>query len=232
MTSAKGFSQEPVSQDNPQKKDIVEPQALNPAEDTTEPPKHKPKFGFNLYYSTADTAKFDNTVISTSSGSATATTEFKSSGSAGIGMFIADTKPESWGYSGSLLYEPDRDISSVTFSNANATVTAAFSGIKPKFSVLILEGTVIYRWNSFYLPFGLNLSAPKLTTSSGSGTSSLSGGVGAFLGAGFITTENSSVEIFSRSITLKYSESAGTTNVDCGTGYLAGLGFGWKYWFP
>lgn len=193
-------------------------------------PLENKNIGISLYYSLANEVHFDDAFVSTTSGSGKVEATYKTANSVGLGVTWAKMKPQSWGFLGNLVYEPGREINSVTFKGPGGTATANATGTKPKVSFLIIEGNAVYRWNSFYLPFGLNVNAPTLSDTDGANVD-ISGGLGIFLGGGFILGDNSSVEIFVRTISMNMTESSGTTHINYELGTMTGVGFGYKYWF-
>lgn len=189
------------------------------------------RFAANIYYSVADKAKFDDAKVRTSSGaSGSVSASYGTESSPGIGVSYTNVEPQSWGFSGSLLYEPKREVQSFTVSGPGGTFTSSATGTKAKLSFLLLEGNAIYRWHQFYIPLGLNLSIPSLTDT-GSAVYDVKGGVGAFLGAGLFVLENSSIEVFVRSVGFNMTATDGSTTIDFQNGYMSGAGFGWKYYF-
>lgn len=188
------------------------------------------RFSANLYYSVADKATFEDAKVTTTGASGSVNATYGTDSSVGLGVGYLRTEQQSWGFSGSILYEPRREIKSLTVSGPGGTFTSSATGTKAKLSFILLEANAIYRWNEFYIPFGLNLSAPSLTDT-GSDVYDVKGGLGAFLGAGWFIMDNSSIELFVRSIGMKMTATDGTTTIDFQNGYMTGAGFGWKYYF-
>lgn len=190
---------------------------------------NRARLGLSIHYSTANEAKFDDAYVSTDSGSGTLSADFKTKTAVGIGVSLSRMKVQNWGYVTSLFFEMGREVDSVTFSGPGGTASSSFTS-KPKLALFVAEGAVLYRWNSFYLPFGLNISAPALYDT-GNTTTDVSGSIGAFLGAGFILADHSTLDIFVRSISMRMRQSDSTGYIDYALGTMSGLGIGYKYWF-
>ncbi|AFY00440.1 hypothetical protein [Bdellovibrio bacteriovorus] len=189
-----------------------------------------PRLGFSVYYASANQANFEDVYATTSSGSGNLNAEFGTDSSVGIGLTFARMKPQNWGISTSLLLEVGRKINTIKFTGSGGTASGNFTGTKPKLSFLIGEAGLAYRWNTFYIPFGLNLSIPTLTDTDGSSVE-IYGGLGAYFGAGVLLTENSSIDFIIRSVALNMTQTSGTSSIDYGRGSMTGFSLGYKYWF-
>lgn len=197
---------------------------------TSSPTEKSYRWGGAVYYSTADTLKFDSLRVTTASGSGSGTFDFKMSGAVGLDISFTTMTRNSWGFIGSAHYEAARKIKSFTVSGVNGTAT--YSGDNgPNLSFFFLEGNAVYRWENFYLPFGFNYSFPDLTNFGGTGQVTYNGGVGADISVGYFINENFAVEAWSRALMVKLNIDSGTNHIDFGNGLLTGLGLGVKYWF-
>jgi|GEM_PF-1933455 len=218
----------PVVQQQPKKEDIAPAVAT---ETMDLPHRVASSVGVSLHYSFANEMRFDDAYVFSSGGSGKVEATFKASGSAGVGLSWAQMRPMSWGFVGSVLYEPPREIDSVIFKGPGGSSTGVITGTKPKVSFFIFEGNAVYRWNTFYLPFGLNASVPSLSDISSSTNIEVKGNIGAFVGGGFLIGQQSSLEIFLRSIAITMTESDSTGSINYDRGTLTGVGVGYKYWF-
>ena len=93
------------------------------------------------------------------------------------------------------------------------------------------ELNALYRFNQFYIPFGVNFSAPILEYQNTSTTLEVTGGVGVQFGLGYFINDSLAAEFFVRSIGLTLTADSGTTKAEYGRGTLTGAGFGFKYLF-
>lgn len=199
---------------------------------TEMPTPSRRRFAANIYFSVADQINFDDVNVKSSSGSGNIGTTFNTDGSAGVGVNLTVVDPNSWGFTGSLMYEPARKISSLKMSGPGGTLSGTFLN-KPEISFFLAEAGVIYKWNQFYIPLALNYSAPILlyTTTSSTEVWDVGGAVGAYIGAGFLITENAALEFFIRSIGMTSKVTDGSDSIDFKNGYISGVGFGYKYYF-
>lgn len=186
-------------------------------------------FGVSLHYSVANEVRFNKAFVTTTTSSGNVEAVFRTDNGVGLGVTYARMETNSWGFLGNLIYEPGREISSVKFTGSGGTATANFTN-SPRVSFLITEANAVYRWNTFYLPFGINVCAPALHDTQGS-IVSVSSGFGVFLGGGLLINESSSLELFIRSLGLRMTETSDAGSIDYDLGTMAGLGFGYKYWF-
>lgn len=203
-------------------------QEERPAANTFKEFKRFEWIGINIYYTAADEARFNDVEVTESGSSGTVEAEFSVETGIGFGASFMSMEERSWGFSGGVNFEPAREIKSVTFTGPGGTATGVLSSTK--MSVLFFEGNAIYRWDKFYLPFGLNFSIPRLTSPSSS-TVDIKGSVGAFVGAGFLLNDNCALELFARSIGFNMTEKTSTTTIDYGYGALTGAGLGFKFLF-
>lgn len=188
------------------------------------------RMGVNLYYSAADEVEFNSAYASTTSGSGNISAKFKTDGALGMGLSLTRMSANSFGFALNAAVEFGREIKSVTFTGAGGTSTGVGTGTLPKLSILYVEYQGVYRWDQFYLPFGINISAPYVSDYYGAKLD-VKSGFGFVIGAGFIVNENISVEALARSIGLYLKESDSSGYVDYRYGTLAGATIGLKYRF-
>ncbi|WP_373998037.1 hypothetical protein [Bdellovibrio bacteriovorus] len=192
--------------------------------------KTGPRVSVSLYYSTATKARFEDTYVSSTSGSGYVDTTYTMDSSAGLGVSYSRLNPQSWGFVGSILWEPKRKVKSLEVEGPGGTVSGDLVD-SPELTLLIFEGNMAYRWENIYIPFGLNYSAPFLSYNSSSTWWSVSGGLGAYVGLGMIMSPNFTLELFIRSVGLEMTAADSTGTIDFKRGSLAGFGAGWKYTF-
>lgn len=144
-----------------------------------------------------------------------------------------NTPDNSWGVIGGLTYDFERKFDGGTIKGGGQSATLSAGSDPSKLQMTVLYANAVYRWNEFYLPFGLNISLPKYTPpNSYTGTSDVKGGLGVQLGVGFYFTEHFVGEIVSRAAAVKMSGVSSTgTKTDYGTGFFSTLMFTGKYLF-
>lgn len=195
----------------------------------------KPSFfdghwGLVVGYSTAKNIKFNNGEYKTGGSTYDFDATIKGQTVPSIGITYARMHPNAWGFSGGLTYEFPRELKSFSVTTSGGTATGFTTG-SPKLSIFLIEANMLYRWDKFYLPFGMNISIPY-TSGGGADHDAFGPMAGAYGGAGYIFMEHMSVEVFARlvGVTIKDDNTPGA-EVDYGSGYLAGVGANLKYWF-
>lgn len=216
----------PVADEESAKNEKIEPQQTRP--ETY--PGLKANFYTNVYYSTANKILFSQD-HKLNGGAVSLTSEFGTSASVGLGIGIAQMATYGLGYSLAWLYEPTREVDSVKFSGPGGTAVANFTGIKPKISFMAIEGNFIYRWDRFYLPFGANLSIPRISDTAPGETWTAKGALGLSLGMGVFVSPKVSFDASFRTIGVNLDMSDKTTTIDFGYGALGGLVLGGKFYF-
>lgn len=192
----------------------------------------KTRIGMSAHLSLANKAKFSNLTATNGTTSATGEAEFSTQSALGVGVNLMSSKAESWGFSGSLFYEFDREIDSLKLTDSTGSTTYNYNSPKPKISFIVAEGNLLYRWKNVYVPFGLNASSPTFTSGVGAtGTLEVKGGLGAQVGIGVFINEDLSFQLVSRSIAIRINGKNGSTTYDYGTGYMTGISLGLQYWF-
>lgn len=131
-----------------------------------------------------------------------------------------------WGFSGQLTIESKRDVKSFKATLEDGTVITAVAGAnKPTMQFNVLEANTLYRWDQFYLPFGLNYSVGvKYSLPSGSVNTTITpgGALGMQAGAGFLFAEHLRLELLVQMIGSTLKETIPGTQADFGTGYMTG----------
>lgn len=191
---------------------------------------NKLRFGVGLILSGASTLSF--TDIKASSG---VTGTYKETFEPAFG-FTGEMKmsaPHSWGFSVGLNYMMEtKSKDSETTTNTGGSSSGSTNG-DDKVQFISLEGNAIYKWENFYLPFGLHYGninlKPKLLPGESLDATS---GFGLQFGAGYEFNNNFTLEAIMKSTTLKITgkTSSGTT-LDYGTGTYTNLNIAAKYYF-
>lgn len=139
---------------------------------------------------------------------------------------------DSWGFMGGFNLEPERKFESGTFKSGGSQASFNGSGDVSKVQFQTVFANAVYRWNIFYLPFGLNISSAKFTAAPGSNsTVTASGIMGAQLGVGWMITDSFAIELYSWVNSMKLKTTNGSETVDYGTGYFSSLRVFAKYAF-
>jgi hypothetical protein len=139
---------------------------------------------------------------------------------------------QAWGYIGGLNIEQEREFEGGTIEGGGITLYLTGGSDASKVQFTTLYWSWAHRWETFYLPFGLNYSISKFTPASGfTGTHSASGSLGAQLGVAWELDNNFALELYSWVTTLSLSTSSGTESLDYGTGVFPSLRMYGKYIF-
>ena len=188
------------------------------------------RLGVSVYYNSADHLKFDDGKVESSGAKFDA--DFKLESAVGVGLHYMRAKPYAWGYSVGGLLETTRNIQSVSFSGG-LSGTGSVDSDNFKLTLLIAEGSALYRFENFYIPFGLSVGIPVLEYKSDISKIEATAGVGLQAGLGYFVNDNLSVEAYYRVIGIKLvsTELATDNKTDFGYGYLRGATIGIKYLF-
>jgi hypothetical protein len=175
------------------------------------------RFGLVLGYTLNNNIQFREGELRSATGTTDYDQTIKTQSAPSIGIMYTRMHPNAWGFSGSFIYEFPRELKS-------------YSG-NPKLTVFLLEMNMLYRWDRFYIPFGINISAPYVK-----------GGqlahdvyqpmVGIYGAVGYLVTENAGMELFVRTVGVAgKKQNSGSTEDRPGNGYMSGIGVNLKYWF-
>lgn len=137
-----------------------------------------------------------------------------------------------WGFIGGLTIDGKRKLTggNVKISGHNLAVP---SDDPSKIQSTVLYANAVYRWEDFYIPFGLNYSFIEYDVPSAS-TSSVdaSGAIGGQFGIGYYATSNLALELYGRTIGIRLkSATDGATDIDFGKGSIRTAQFAVKYFF-
>lgn len=185
------------------------------------------KISLTAYYSTANTVIFNNATVSNGTTSVSGDVTYNTNPALSLGFAIAKIQKQSLGFSGSLFYESERKIESIKYSDSTGSVME--NNVSSKFSVVLFEGALNYRFDEIYVSAGVNYSVP-MVQDGGTLKSSAKGDAGFSVGSGVFVNDKNSIELFYRTVGVKMTAVNGATVWDFGTGYSQGLAIGWKYW--
>lgn len=191
------------------------------------------QFGLGVGVMLTDTsATYDD--IKVHSGSSTisgsAELEYKRTGSLALEGRL--TPQNSWGFILGLNVEGRRELKKAKFKVSGVTDTVVGGSGSSKVQFTTFYGNALYRWNQFYIPFGLNVSVVRFSPADDyDGSSEARGQIGGQLGIGYMFTEHMALEAFSwvTGMSLKSEESG--TETDYGTGTFSSLVLFGKYAF-
>lgn len=178
-------------------------------------------FGYDL----SSTASFTDGSVSSSSSDFDTDIDFE--GGLSIGYEYRMTKKEDWGRAFGITYHSSREAESFTLNGSDFEIT----GDAAEITLLRVYGNLIYRWDSFYIPFGVNLTSVSYEPpSSFDGSVDSTGGLGFNFAIGWFINEKFAIEYGAHSNfwTLEANDDDGT-KTDYGDGVLATATLSLKY---
>lgn len=176
-------------------------------------------FSLGISYDLGTAAKFDSATISGTSGYSY---ELEYDNSFSIEADARYLPQNSWGFITGLTYDFDRKLNTATLTGNG--VSSSEDGQGRKLRTTVAYASAVYRWEKFYLPFGLNYSDVTITPST---NLSISGSVGVQLGIGYYVKDNFAIEAISRTLTARLK----APTSDFGTGHLTSIMLTAKYIF-
>ena len=205
--------------------------STEPATDSRPEVQVPARFFIGASYNSANKIKFDD-VKTTSSGTSTAgTASFDTETALGLVAGVAYMPPNSWGGIGSLAYEFERNVKSGQATSGGGVASVNYSE-KPRLSFIVMEGSAVYRWDKFYLPFGFNYCLPIFFQPANAlPILEVQGGLGAQFGVGYFFDDNITLEVRSRALSATAKGTNPPSKIEYGTGYLTGIDFIGRYWF-
>lgn len=137
----------------------------------------------------------------------------------------------SWGFIGGFTYDSERETTGGEIIINGQRVIIAEDGDNDKIQARVFHASAVYRWESLYLPFGLNYAA--YTFKSSDVPTSISGGLGAQLGLGYVVNDNFSIEgmIRATSFELSYTDTDENLDVTFEDGFFSSFLIMGKYIF-
>jgi hypothetical protein len=139
-----------------------------------------------------------------------------------LGVMVA--RKHSWGAYVGISRESKRNVNSETVSINGITMTSTITGEKPSFTNTLLEFNSLYRWDQFYLPFGLNYSILSFSPADAPAnwTFEAEGSMGAQVGFGVFANDNVHFEFYTQVITNTLEITTPTETFKFNTGFMAG----------
>jgi len=225
------FDEEPAAEEKGTAAD--RPEAEKVADEKTEEPpapaqdKSKPKpdrrfrMGVGVSYDLANTLRFSSASGSDSNGSYSGTLTYNTDPAGGLVIEGSWTGPQAWGFNVGLNLEAKRKIKSwdAIFGGANSSGSVTGDA---GLTVAVLYGNAIYRWDSVYVPFGLNIAGGSLENAP-TALVDMHGSAGVQAGVGFMLGEHFSLEALVRVLGfIARKNITGNVTVDLGLGTMAG----------
>lgn len=192
---------------------------------STEPGTHSGHFVVGAYINSLNQMKFKD--AKTTSGGNTTTGEYdlKMGPSLGAEAHFVFWAENHWGFSVGGFFDLAHKIKDESMS-VFGTTKEAYLGI------LGFEGNAIYRFDRWYIPFGINASFPIVAIDEGEVTD-VDGGVGVQVGAGYLlgASKRNAIEAKVRTTTFGYAQEINNVKVDTERGTGVSVTAGWKFVF-
>lgn len=197
----------------------MEPLVKKPEASTASDRNRAVRFSFGVYYSLGDRLKFSDSDVSESSLTSNGSISYKLENAFGAAAEVVWSRKRSWGVGGGLATETKRKFKEYTAKFDGEEITRNYGG-DSYFTFSHVYANAIYRWDAFYLPFGINFLLPKVED----GPlifKNKSGSVGGQVGAGYYVHENFATEFVVRASHVNLGGVASGTNYySYGDGYL------------
>ena len=188
----------------------------------------KVKWSTSIFYSTADKLSFSNINATIDGEKYSGNANYGIQNGFGLAIEAYQSDLNTWGWSAGIAYDNKREIKNYNITLGGASDASSYNTSPPSITFYNIFGNVIYRWNKVYLPIGLNFSVPTLNSSTGF---SASGTLGSQIGLGVYVSNELSLELLMRNISIKSEKSGANYHFDLGTGYISGINFQFKFHF-
>lgn len=185
------------------------------------------KFGAGVSYSMNGKVKYDSAVAPPFTGTADFTYESGFS----LELEARNLATMSWGFVGVLTADSDRKITEGNLYTSGANFSYITTD-PPKFQTTTVLLNAAYRWNQFYIPFGVNYSVFKVTDrSTFVGSSTATGGINGQAGIGFVINDSFVTELTYRLTTVKWTQVSSGVTTTYDKGNLANIFASVRYLF-
>jgi hypothetical protein len=182
------------------------------------------RFGLGLFLDAANKIRFkdyDNGAYKTD-------VDFDTESAWGISGSVQQLPRNSWGFLASLNIYTKRDIKKIpsgTVLNSNGPVSTLHMST--------LDGSAAYRWQQFYIPFGLNISG--LTYDDNGANPNINvkvtGGIGVQFGVGYMITQNFAAELLAKGVSFTMKTSGPSIPDETNTGIISSTNISARYIF-
>lgn len=167
-----------------------------PSTDKSFDPSRRFRFGLGLYYSAGKTLEFEEAEVTVGSVSDSGKISYELENAFGVTVEGIFSPRNSWGFSAGLSTETKRKFKKAKIEENGQTTESDFVG-DAHLTYTHIYANAIYRWDQWYLPFGLNFAsvskddAPMVFKN-------MDGRAGIQFGVGFYANENVALEFMFR----------------------------------
>lgn len=191
-------------------------------------PEERTRFGVSLGLIIYSQYSSSNFYISDGTSSASGVYTAKMSNGFNLALDVLQSLPNSWGYQVGALLTPARSLDKAELTLDGVTYSSTGSSTA-KYGFLTGYFNFLYRWQSFYIPFGINVSSmfyEKLDSSV-----RVTSGFGAQLGLGYMIADDVSVEYVSQSKMMELNGLSGSSILEVKNGYVTDVALKVIYYF-
>ncbi|MCP4913211.1 MAG: hypothetical protein GY909_08825 [Oligoflexia bacterium] len=186
---------------------------------------------YAIYLSRIGSATYDGILKITNKSNGTNTTAnqtFELEPAYGLGFELRYMRKNGWGMIAGLDYDLEREIKSKVITQNGHVYSLSPLSNKVKLTSYIVHGTILYRWEKFYLGFGLNL---NYTDINGLPGADVDPSIGGQLDMGYELGNSFAVDFYIKSITYDLNFNSGNFNYDFNEGGHADSQLKLKYIF-
>ncbi|MEQ1722734.1 MAG: hypothetical protein ABL930_06130 [Pseudobdellovibrio sp.] len=186
-----------------------------------------PRFSIGLGYSYGLLMNFDSAYINADAGAKSSYKLYYSS-SPMIDLNYRDVVSNDWGYIFGVAFDFGRK-----FTEGDKTVNGMTTILRndTKLQTTLLSFCLAYRWENFYIPFGVNYPFYNFTNEGFVGTTKVSGSAYGKLGMGYYLNNNFMLEAYLLEDSRIYLKTDNGVIDDYGTGHVATSAAYLKYQF-
>lgn len=156
--------------------------------------------------------------------------EFETKAGPSLSFEARHSNANSWGFGAGVQVGTKVKFKKLKMKLNGTTTEMQLEG-EDKLQETSIYANAIYRWNSFYLPFGLNYTA--LSYSPKDPNFTIDGGIGLQLGFGFWLTNNFTIDVMVKASSLELTSKDTTDDIQVKMeeAAIANLALGVKYFF-
>lgn len=121
--------------------------------------RKKWRFGGGVYYSVSDKLRFPNAKSDTGSGEREYDLRFETEGAPGVALETRYDAPNAWGFQAGLAFDAKRKLKNFESDLSGTRVTTDLNDSTIQISTLYVN--ILYKWNEFYIPFGVNFALAR-----------------------------------------------------------------------
>ncbi len=191
-----------------------------PAPAAEAPKERARRFVVGAYYGGTDTLTFREVQVTSGGSTDKGEATFESEPNLGLILEYRQMPQQSWGFQAGLIIEGKRDFTKAKSTSGGTTTEVTYTGTRPNYRQEVLYANAVYKWEQFYIPFGLNYAIPHFTPGQTNSTFTIRGQVGVQFGLGFQFTELFGMELMAQATGVNLRAVSSSTTVEYGDGIM------------